>query len=469
MRRAASRRAPDTGADSGDHGLMHSPWRGARSVALLVAVGLLAACTARPAPATLPAANGRTLPPAATPAAGSTPVPTLTACDPAATPGPAASAPPSPSAGVLQPMVDFPAADAFEVTAVTSTPQGFLAVGFGPRPGEEYFGLRQGIVWSSCDGATWQRSVDAALDFVTPDEVVAVGSDVFIIGTLTTCADNVEEECQDVAEAGTVVLRSSAGGPWQRLPQAPDMKLAFLEGAAAVGGRLATWGTADDEFLSSTLWLSSDGVAWTQTRDLAGMDPITALTDLDGGMLAFGNEFVEDLDDIQLMGATSPDGLRFTRVDAPPLLGGSVDAVTAGPAGYVGVGVGYPDESELALKAVALHSADGRSWVETDAADGSFAGSELESVHALPNGYVAAGLVIDDEDFTVTIGRLWLSADGRSWRSAGDFGTTSTAFITSAMGPGALVVFSTDQEETEEGDVTSSITGYMAPAGGLQP
>lgn len=437
--------------------------------ALLVVLAVVAGCTARQqaSPGTGPVT---TLAPIATAAPDATPRPSLAACGqpaaPSASPAPGAS---PASSDVITPLTGFPADNAYEVTAATYSPAGFVAVGFGARPGEDYFGVRQGIVWTSCDGLTWQQLVDPSFEFVTPSHIVALGSDLYVIGALATCPDFVEDECQDVAEAGNIILRSSAGGAWQRLPQDPAIQHAFIEGAVAVNGRLAVYGTADDENLSSTLWLSPDGTTWTPTTQLAGMDPITALTEQGSGMLAFGNEFVDELEDTRLVAATSGDGLSFSVVTAPELLGGTIESVAAGPAGYVGVGVGYPEGSDFALRAIALYSPDGQTWTETDAADGSFDDSSLDRVHPLPNGYVATGSTIDELDFTIQTGRLWLSPDGRAWRSLGEYGNSTTAFMVSALGAPGLVVFTADQTETDEGDVISTIGAYFAPIAGLTP
>jgi hypothetical protein len=436
-----------------DHTRMSASDHGRHLLVALTCVALIGACMAAPRP---PAPAAATLAP----------------CGPGTGPGgtgapPAASSEPASAAEVFTHVTSFPSGDAFDVTAVTWSPVGFVAAGYGPMPGHDFFGLRQGLLWSSCDGMSWQQIVDPAFENISPAAVVAVGADLFVIGELSACSE-ADEECPE-PEFESVILRSSAAGSWERLTLPPEMRLAYLEGAAPLDGRLAVYGAADDETQSGTLWLSTDGATWTSTTDLGGMDQVVAVMPLDGGIVVFGDVFNEDLGDAQLAAATSADGRAFTRVDVPPLLGGMVNSAAAGPAGSVAVGVGYAGDSELALKALALHSTDGLTWSEASATDGSFDGSTLDRVHALPNGYVGVGSVSDDADFTSRSGRIWLSADGRGWRIAGDYGANLTDSETSALGPKGLVILTVDQQETEDGDVINTIGAYYAPLDRLTP
>ena len=88
--------------------------------------------------------------PAPTGLAGSSeqPVPTTgpgSTIDIDATPGPLSSS--TPFIGeTWQPLADFPVGDAYEVTSVAPLGAGgFVAVGFGPMPGEGFFGRRRGM------------------------------------------------------------------------------------------------------------------------------------------------------------------------------------------------------------------------------------------------------------------------------------------------------------------------------------
>ena len=66
-------------------------------------------------------------------------------------------------------MTNFPQGDAYEVSGVTTTSAGYLAVGFAGTGGG-YFGLHQGVVWTSSDGLSWQQKIDPAFVDVSTDQ-----------------------------------------------------------------------------------------------------------------------------------------------------------------------------------------------------------------------------------------------------------------------------------------------------------
>ena len=156
-----------------------------------------------------------------TPLGLATPTPGSSGATPAPTNGPTSQ--PGEPFGPFATLDSFPASDAFEVTDVAVTPGGLIAVGFGGLNGADYYGLRQGIVWTSVDGMSWIESVDPSLVDVSPAFVVSKGSDLFMAGTLATCAQ-LDDTCTDVPQAGYGIWRSTNGGAWQLLPQTPDMQ-----------------------------------------------------------------------------------------------------------------------------------------------------------------------------------------------------------------------------------------------------
>src|SRR4051794_1732481 len=82
---------------------------------------------------------------------------------------PAGSGTPPPG-GIAQRITGFPQGNAYEVTDATATSNGLVAVGF-TGTGQGYYGLRQGVVWRSSDGLTWQQTIDPALVDVSPSNV----------------------------------------------------------------------------------------------------------------------------------------------------------------------------------------------------------------------------------------------------------------------------------------------------------
>ncbi|MGZ8722060.1 MAG: hypothetical protein ACXWXH_11410 [Aeromicrobium sp.] len=374
----------------------------------------------------------------------------------------------SPSAeAVFRALPDFPAAGAFEVTGVTIGVCGWVAAGFGAPSGEGYFGHRQGVVWRSGDGTTWQETVEPQLTNVTPLHVASLGTSDFVVGLLRTCAEDSEDLCEEPPDAGNGVWRSIGGGPWERLPVPPGLQAASSLDELAVGlDRLVISGTTGDDAETATVWISADGSTWSQTTDLGGLDPIYALAGGPPGLVAFGTALSADEEFVLVNAATSADGSRFTPASVPQLPNAAIESTVAGPIGMSGVG--YAETEDLGVSAAALYSADGLSWVQASAADGSFENSGMLEVHALPAGYVALGFRPSDLDFAVQEGHSWISRDGQSWTSLAPIGEASSLLTTSAVGPAGLVVFTASQEETEF-DVTSTIGAWFAPRESLTP
>jgi len=406
--------------------------------------------------------NDESLAPATTPS-GSATAPSA----PAGSATPASSATPPPP-GIGEQITGFPATDAFEVTGVVPIADGFLAVGFGPMPGQGYFGLRQGIVWTSTDGTTWQESVEPAFANITLTDVVTLGSDIYVFGDLSTCDQAIDPNCVDNPTGGTVVYRSSNGGGWEQLQQTPDMQRATFDGVKASDSLLVAWGSAGDQDETTTLWTSSDGLAWTAATDLAGMDPVDAAAAGGPGLLAFGTSYDDQSDQLSLIGATSSNGSQFTAATVPSVPTGEIDDIANGPSGYVGVG--YAESDVDPSIALALSSADGLTWTQSAPSDNSFENALMSEIHPAANEYVAVGSTLDQDDPTLQTLRAWASADGHSWRSAGDIGGPFTQYGASALGSNGLVVFTADQNDIENGvDVTSTINAWLIPLDRLTP
>jgi len=380
---------------------------------------------------------------------------------------PAASGTPPPG-GVATQISGFPQGSAYEVTGVAVTPAGYVAVGFAGT-GQGYFGLHQGVVWRSADGINWQQTVDPAFLDVSPTYVVAVADTVYVFGQFSTCAEAIDTECTDDPNAGTVVFRSMSGAPWEQLAQTSDIIGASFDGVTAWGNTLVAWGAAGDDNGTSTVWTSADGLNWTPTTDLAGLDPVDSVAAGGPGLIAFGAKFDASIEDTQLVAATSTDGIQFTSATVPAITGASVMSVAAGPGGYAGAGWAASD-SEPSL-GLTLSSADGTNWSQTTATDGSFDNTLMNDLHATSSGYVAVGSAIDETDMTLQTGRIWLSADGTSWHSPGNFGGIFSQYGDSALGPGGLVVFTADEQDSnDEGtDVNSTIYGWLVPNDRLTP
>jgi hypothetical protein len=372
---------------------------------------------------------------------------------------------PSPPGSGFQVLDGFPVDAAFEVSDVTATANGFVAVGFGGLDGDTYYGRHQGIVWTSADGINWVATFDPNLRNVTPLRVVARDTDIFIGGVLSTCPQLPDDTCTDVPEAGNALWRSYKGGAWARLPQQADMQLGLVDDMFLSGDRIVAYGSGSDDNQTTTAWFSTDGSNWSSTTDLAGLEPISAMTFGSGGFIAFGTRYVPEIEDVRLVAAFSSDGAHFGVVNAPALTGAAIDDVVAGVNGFAGVG--YESNEALDIGGVAVHSADGQNWVEASNNDGSFSGSGLEDVHALPSGYVAVGFQPHPDDFTLQDGAVWFSADGQDWRIIGPMSGAFSQLSASALGTSGLVVFAAEQQELDDDTVSSVIRAWFAPLASL--
>ena len=374
---------------------------------------------------------------------------------------------PSSPFGPFARIATFPTDGAMEVTDVAVMPTGFVAVGFGGLGGtQSFYSVRQGIVWTSVDGTNWIESVDPSLVNVEPISVVSRGSDFFMAGYLSACS-GLDDSCTDVPETGYGIWQSTNGGPWQLLAQNTDMQRGLVDDMFLAGDRLVVIGGAGDEE-ESTVWISQDGVNWTSTTDLAGMDPVDSMAVGPAGFTAFGTIYDEAAFDVVLVAATSSDGAHFTYAGAPQLLGTGIDDVTAGPAGMAGVG--YHLSELFDQSGTALHSTDGVNWTESTNSDGTFANSALQTVHALPNGgYVAAGYTQRNDEFGTLDGAVWFSADGVDWVLIARLDAGFTFLDASALGTSGAVIFASEQVELPDDDVGSEIHAWFAPLGSIHP
>jgi hypothetical protein len=372
------------------------------------------------------------------------------------------------SPGIATPMTSFPQGQAYEVTGVTVTPTGFTAVGFAGT-GQGYFGLHQGVVWTSTDGMSWQQTMDPAFLDVSPSNVVAMGNDVYLFGQFETCSDVLDDECTEDPNAGLVIFKSTSGGAWQQLAQTTDIIKAEFDGVTVWNNTLVAWGAAGDDNGTTTVWTSPDGLTWTPTTGIANLDPVDSMAAGGPGLVAFGSQFVSSVEDTQLVAVSSTDGTHYTSTQAPPVTGASVIDMAAGPGGIAGVGYASSDESPSV--GLAVFSADGANWSQAIANDNSFDNALINNVFSSGTGYVGVGSTINADDMTLQMGRVWASADGKSWSSLGDFGGTFNQYGDSALGPQGLVIFTEDEEDANDQgtDVKSTINGWMIPTAQLAP
>ena len=387
------------------------------------------------------------------------------------TPGPSSSGSPAPTTATpgtsfpagtgFLPLDTFPATGAFEIDDVAVTSSGFMAVGFGGLNGEDYYGRRQGIVWTSVDGVNWVETVDASLQNVSPNRIVARGSDYFMLGVISSCPQLSEEDCFDVPQAGNGIFHSTDGVVWTLLPQLPDMQYGLIDDLFLAGDRLVAFGSSADENQTTSVWQSADGAAWTATTNVAGLEQISAMTFGNNMLVGFGTRYVNEFEDVVMTTASSTDGASFTPGNLPELIGSAIDGVVLGSNGFAGVG--YESSEVLEISGVALHSADGVTWSQATNSDGTWAGSGLEFVAALPTGgFVAVGFA-PQEDFTLQDFATWHSADGTDWTLLHQLPGSSSQLMAAVLGGPGMVVFAADQTEDDEGNLSSAPRAWFAP------
>jgi hypothetical protein len=378
------------------------------------------------------------------------------------TPSPAAATSSLATAGsdTWQQLTDFPASDAFDVTSVTADGTGFLAVGYGQMPDEGYYGRHQGIVWRSSDGHSWTAEADPAFQYTTPEKVLSLGDSAYIFGSIAMCdALFADEDCVEPAESGWAVWRSTAGAAWERLPQLKEMQLGSVDGAAATENALVALGWTGDD-AEPVVWTSADGVSWTSIRELPQMTQVTAAGAAADGLVAFGNKYSEELDDLELVGALAADSVHFTSVAAPTLSGTTMRSLARGA--NAAIAGGETEDEDLNTTAVVLSSADGATWTQAAASDGTFSDSAIAFVHSLDTGFAAIGTMATGDAFDSVTGRSWFSSDGQSWRLLAPFGGEFSLLDASAAGAPGVVAFTATSQESDDDNVVSTVAAWLA-------
>jgi hypothetical protein len=277
---------------------------------------------------------------------------------------------------------------------------GFVAVGYEPPDWIP-------AAWTSPDGATWSIHPMGTTKFTFP-VAMAIGAD----GTVVA-----------VGRSGPlpVAWTSTDGVTWQAHPVArlDDRGIAErMTTVVATGHGYLAGGSVGPELLErhARFWTSIDGLDWRPVPD----DPaafadaeVRSITPFGDGYLAVGVLGTAQAH-TGAVAWTSADGMTWSRVDDPALVGGIAVAVTAAPfGGLVAVG------SDLDRReAVAWTSPDGRRWTRAPS----------EPSRQWPGGYAWMTDVVAIGDALIAIGEdqglqrgtatAWVSRDGRRWEPA---------------------------------------------------
>ena len=311
------------------------------------------------------------------------------------------------------------------MTDVVGRPDGgALALGYVPPDWTP-------AAWTSPDGLTWALHSMGSTDFTIPvglasardGSAVAVGRSRKLPMAWTT-RDGVAWASHRVPVLGTA-------GVAERMTCVVAGPSGFVAGGS-VGPEISD---RDARF-----WTSVDGVDWQPVSDDAaafGNAEVLGITTFKGGFVAVG--VVGNVQ--QRTGAvawTSPDGVRWTRVDDPAFDVALVVAVIEAPfGGLVAVG------SDLdRIKAFVWTSPDGRVWTHASGEPGRLYDTGftwLTDVVAVGSVVIASGNYQGLQRPSAT---SWVSTDGITWERARDVPVLSQGVFNAiaAGGPGAIAV-----------------------------
>lgn len=219
----------------------------------------------------------------------------------------------------------------------------------------------------------------------------------------------------------------------------------------------------------SRILTSTDGRSWS----VEGPDPgllasepnhlslVSALAEQKGVVAAVGATALDDISSGDARAWTSTDGIHFDAAPATPdMHDAEMEAVTAGPSGFVAVGSdGFPGgNTQLpgARGAAAWVSSDGHSWTRAPA-QASFAGAVMFGVRRTGSGYIAWG-EIHGEAGGHPGPPIWTSADGLHWKRAGGVADAASPSypITSivAVGDRLVAVGARQLPQDQDGNVS---------------
>jgi len=186
-------------------------------------------------------------------------------------------------------------------------------------------------------------------------------------------------------------------------------------------------------------WTSSDGIAWAPAPDDATAfadAEVRAIVATDRGFVAVGT--VGNVQNVSGSVAwTSPDGLRWTRIDADSFSGGRVNALVQTPfAGLVAVG------SDLAAhEALVWTSPEGRVWERAPGETSRQFKGSIVMTDVLVSGDAVVG-VGKTQPLQRSTAASWVSRDGAHWERGRTSAVEEQAEIVAATagGPGIVAV-----------------------------
>jgi hypothetical protein len=352
-------------------------------------------------------------------------------CAPTPSPSPSLTPPPIPAEFVPWPDIVWTVADlpplAPDISeeraiAVTASDAGFVAVGY-----READGLRNGAIWHSPDGATWDAVEDAAalarvelVDVTTaPGGFVALG---------------IESLDDDNEHPVGVAFGSPDGRSWSRL--GPLAATGESYAASIAGGPDGVLAVGSDATGAAALWRSTDGRVFERlvvSGPAAGgvIDPQV----IDGGFIALGP------DEMPPSVLSSADGRSWTSTTIDPGQDLSATRLVGARWGTVVLGIFAPGCSEGAscsAQSIAWWSTDRTVWgrLPVEGSPVSNGGSTI--VPAGEHGVLA----IDGAS-------AWASPDGWAWRPLPEPGDGSIVIDDAVVRSDAIVAVGEEFREVD--------------------
>jgi hypothetical protein len=300
-------------------------------------------------------------------------------------------------------------------------------------------------VWYSDDGSTWHRAdvEDEDSGIVELFDVTVGGPGLVAVG-----AEYNPPQGQSVRAA---VWTSPDGATWNRVPSPPGFFPGRMRDVGATEQGVVAFAEAEDlgGYVGPVIWTSPDGVTWLRPTNETGLQVaagIDALLPVDGGLKAFVGSMSSfgpprRADMIVEIWETNGRAEWQKVGDLAGSAGAKVIKAARGPAGWVALGMLASDWTPLAWT-----SPDGVSWQRA-----SNAPAVHNDIVAHDGGFLAVG-----GDFERGAGtwptmasprpdkpcqglETWLSADGLVWE-------LSPAPQTSCAAEGMIVAFQRDDQ-----------------------
>ena len=284
-----------------------------------------------------------------------------------------------------------------DLFGVGSWAGGLLAVGVQEPPA-------QAVAFTSSDGSSWvPLATLKGADGTTGIAVATNDGRTVVVGL----------------DAGGAAAWTSTGGEWTATSPQPDL-LAAHAGAAmtavtAFEDGFVAAGYHDDPLKgtrSAAIWRSTDGLAWhaDAAPGVFADGHAWGVAASGGTIVAVGTGGDPNYGPAAAWRWTASTG--WQRATIGPDAGGQMRAVTAGPSGFVAVGLNAHDDG-----AQAWTSPDGRTWTAIPDQPSLHYFDQLamrmQSVVATPSGFLAGGWRSDaGKGSAVT----WASADGVTWQ-----------------------------------------------------